>query len=92
MIIAAAIKFGDLVCFVPKPGRHHNVLHNLVYNYGTGHRTAVSYEQEIQGFLTDKGEFLNRRDGLTYARERGQVIRPDVGGYQGDELFSEDLW
>lgn len=100
MIVAAAIKFAgrdghELVCFVPSPGRHHNVLHSLWHQFPDTKkdRTHKSYESEVQGFLTDEGKFLNRREAFVYVKECGQrMIRPMDSGYQGDELYSEDLW
>lgn len=100
MIVAAAIKFGgregcELICFVPRPGRHHNVLHSLWFQFADGkrERTFASYESEVQGFLTAEGKFLNRREAFIHVKECGQpMIRPMGVGYQGDELFSEDLW
>lgn len=105
MIVAAAIKFPfrdpfcpavrDLVCFVPAPGRHHHVLHAMHGQFkGERDRTLVSHECEVQGFLTDKGEFLNRRQALEHAKACGQslVRNKNSGSYQGPELFSEDLW
>ena len=105
MIIAAAIRLPakqdttkptmkDLILFVPAPGRHHNVLHSLHAQFLEGaERRGASYQGEVQGFLTDKGEFLDRRAALIHARECGQpLLRKHGEGYQGDELFSEDLW
>jgi hypothetical protein len=91
MIIAAAIKFGTVIAFVPAPGRHHNVLQALHDNHGT---RTLGYDVETQGFLTDKGEFLNRRDAFKHVRECGQKMqrREGPGYYSGDELYSEDLW
>jgi hypothetical protein len=105
VIIAAAVKLpgkppaSELILHVPAPGRHHNVLHSLWHQFigeakdATVQRTHASYSGEIQGFLTDKGEFLDRRAALIHARECGQALKRQPGvGYQGDELFSEDLW
>jgi hypothetical protein len=90
MIVAAAIKFGDVICFVPEPGRHHNVLHGLHDAYG---KRAHGYDTETQGFITQTGMFLNRRDAFIYAKEIGQPLkRHHSDGYQGNELYSEDLW
>jgi hypothetical protein len=99
MIVAAAIQFPgkdcDLICFVPAPGRHHNVLHSLWHQFKEGKkdRTPQSYADEIQGFITDKGKFLDRLSAMRHAVECGQpMLRKPGIGYQGDELFSEDLW
>ncbi len=44
-----------------------------------------------QGFLTDKDEFLDRREAADYAYECGQLVEtaeePRI-----DRLMSEDLW
>lgn len=99
MIVAAAIKLPGrdghaLICHVPRPGRHHNVLHSLRMQFKSGcERTFASYEAEVQGFLTDTGQFLNRRAALIHVHKCGQpMLRKPGVGYQGDELFSEDLW
>jgi hypothetical protein len=91
MIVAAAIKFGDVIAFVPAPGRHHNVLHGLHASHG---KRTRGYDVETQGFLTDKGEFLDRLAAMAHVRECGQKMQRRVGPgcYAGDELFSEDLW
>jgi hypothetical protein len=103
MIVAAAVRLParpdpykpevqDLILFVPAPGRHHNVLHSLHHNFKAPcGRAPESYAGEVQGFLTDKGEFLDRRAAYIHAQEHKQILR-QPGGYQGDELFSEDLW
>jgi hypothetical protein len=101
MIVAAAIKFAgreghELICFVPRPGRHHDVLHSMWHQFADGKsdRTHESYAKEVQGFLTDDGRFLNRREAFIHVKECGQrMIRStDPKHYQGDELYSEDLW
>jgi hypothetical protein len=94
MILAAAVKFGELICFLPAPARHHNVLHAFRDNFGEADRTHASYESEVQGFVTDRGEFLGRRAAMQHTKDCGQALirRAGPGYYQGDELFSEDLW
>ena len=48
-------------------------------------------ERDVQGFLDEDGKFLNRKEAFTLATESGQ-IRRRPGGYDGPELYSEDLW
>jgi hypothetical protein len=105
-IIAAAIRFPakpdefkpdvkDLILFIPAPARHHNVLHSFWYQVPEARadgRTHESYMGEVQGFLTNEGVFLNRLDALVHARACGQMKPRQPGDYNGDELFSEDLW
>ena len=97
MIIAAAIKIADVVCFIPAPARHHNVLHSLAKSFNG--RTDRGYTEETQGFVTDEGVFLNRQHAYQHALWCGQGIprRDELlsGGhnvYNGDSLYSEDLW
>lgn len=96
MIVAAALRVGHLVCSMPPPARHHDVIHQMS---GSG-ICDEDMEHAIQGFLTDGGEFLGRRDALSHARECGQgtprrdalmKARPNTY-YDGPELFSEDMW
>ncbi|MNK14308.1 hypothetical protein D3C87_324120 [compost metagenome] len=97
MIIAAAIKIADVVCFIPNPARHHNVLHSLMESFTS--RTDKGYMQETQGFLTDTGVFLDRTEAMKHALECGQgtprrdrILATGYRAYNGDGLYSEDLW
>ena len=44
-----------------------------------------------QGFVDENGRFLTRREAFDVAALSGQLKRKP-GGYDGPELFSEDLW
>ena len=44
-----------------------------------------------QGFLTNKGRFVNRIEAMEIAKEQGQIIRLS-GSPNADILFSEDLY
>jgi hypothetical protein len=75
-----------LIFSLPAPARHHDVLHMMS-------RMGIVQDHTVtQGFLTDTGQFMRRKPALILAEEAGQLIRPKEGGYQGPELFSEDLW
>jgi len=89
-IIASAIKFGDLVCFLPQPARHHHILRSVMSNFKG--RTDAGYLGEVQGFLNDEGRFMDRRAAYIEAHNCKQLKPRRVGEYDGDELFSEDLW
>lgn len=43
-----------------------------------------------QGFLTNKGRFVDRKEAMKIAKEQGQIIRLS-GSPNADILFSEDL-
>lgn len=100
MIVAAAVKIGEAVVSMEKPSRHHHILRAISGLYSEDaprpHRTFAS---EVQGFLTDGGVFLGRREAMSHAISCGQPLtRRDIlkqskpGCYYGPELFSEDLW
>lgn len=93
MIIAAAIKIADVVCFIPRPARHHHVLHSLSKSFNG--RTDRGYTEEVQGFVTDSGQFLNRTDAMQHAIRCNQTLVGRISNpnsYNGPELYSEDLW
>ena len=48
----------------------------------------LDYEQ---GFLTNKGRFVNRKEAMKIAKEQNQIIRLS-GSPNSDILFSEDLY
>lgn len=84
MITHVAIWRNNTIYALPKPNRHHNVFQLI---------DDTSYKMEIQGFLDDQDNFLDRRTAYKIATTEGQIARnPDPKLYQGDELFSEDLW
>jgi len=51
-------------------------------------KDAKRWDDCIQGFLTTKNRFLNRREALELVKETGQLKGDIIGG----ELTSEDLW
>jgi hypothetical protein len=83
-IVAAAIVQPDgIVYVVPRPGRHHHVLHHM-NGRGNTHDTYRS-----QGFITSDGEFVDRDAAMRIAATSGQLIRPVQGR---TFLMSEDVW
>lgn len=82
-IVAAAIKQGEMVCFVPRPGRHSDVIRQMAF---AGIPIPIGGEQ---GFVTSSGRFVDRLFGKNIARGAGQVLR-DTGPKR--LLFSEDMW
>jgi hypothetical protein len=89
-IVAAAIKFGDLVCWLPAPARHHDIL-RAVKRVFHG-RTDEGFRLEVQGFMTDDGRFLGREEAYSHAHNCKQLLERKPGQYNGIELFSEDVW
>lgn len=80
-ITHVALKDNNKVYSLPAPNRHHDVIAMIGGTHG----------QEVQGFLDTNGTFLNRKQAFVVAQMTGQLNRPTTG-YQGPELFSEDLW
>lgn len=91
-IVAAAIKQGKMVCSVPRPGRHGDVIREMA---SAGIPIPIN---GTQGFLTSDGLFVDRRHARKIAVFAEQLIKPCVGPdgvpfqREHDELFSEDLW
>lgn len=84
MIVAAAIKYGNVVAFVPKPGRHHDVIRAWF------EQTSMTTRGENeQGFITSEGKFVNRHLAMGIALKHNQIIKKH--GHP-EMLFSEDMW
>jgi hypothetical protein len=104
MIVAAALQYAHITLSMPKPARHHDVLHQLYgmledANEGKTNNIANIQAMCVQGFIDDQGNFLDRNTALIHAREHGPgtprrdaFIKAGRTVYDGDELFSEDIW
>ena len=84
MITHVAIIWRGATHSLPKPKRHHHIVHLLYL------ATGDSVDHTIQGFLDDQGNFLNRTDALIHARACGQQKGPNIRN--DDWLYSEDIW
>ena len=80
-ITQVAIRYNGNIYAMPAPYRHHDVIRKIGGIAGP----------DTQGFLTNRGGFLTRTEAMQVAVTAGQLKR-GPGGYQGPELFSEDLW
>lgn len=69
------------------PGTRHALIRDdyLSECLRTGRKAPVDWEE---GFLTDAGDFVDRREAMAIAREAGQLKRRT----DRLELNSEDLW
>lgn len=81
-IISVAISSFGIVASLPAPARHGDVLRKL-HDFN-----PLVVGAERQGFLTNAGRFVNRRDAAVLALEAGQVVKL----ISPPELYSEDLW
>lgn len=68
---------------LPQPRRHHDV---IAYMANQGVETPIVGEQ---GFITNNGRFVGRKEALAIATAAGQIITKHGNP---DELFSEDVW
>lgn len=99
MIVAAAIQYGPLIMSRPAPCRHHDVLHALNQMMGDSEESQKVRSVAIQGFINDEGRFFNRKDAFRHCKKINQplvrrlkLLAKNPTNYNGDELFSEDLW
>lgn len=84
-IVAAAIQIEGVTISLPRPARHGTVLAAADWYLKT------QPGQEVQGFLTSTGRFVNRIQARHIADIAGQ--KPGrSGGRDNPELYSEDLW
>lgn len=88
MIIASAIKFhidktNETVTMCGL--RHGDIFKQLKQ---LGFEPQKGYKCIEQGFITDRGIFLNRKDALNHAIKCKQKLII----FAKDELFSENLW
>ena len=84
-IEAAAIMFEGKLYTLPRPNRHHNIIH-LIYNE-TGKQVPGD---ATQGFVTSSGRFATRYQAHRIAHKAKQPCKRPIS--HGSELYSEDLW
>jgi hypothetical protein len=82
-----------------RPARHHDILRQINGLYDPEERPFHTYEAETQGFIDDKGKFYNRADAFKHCIEVGQplarrqlLLKENKNIYNGEDLYSEDLW
>jgi hypothetical protein len=85
--VRAAIKWGEAVYSVPRPGRHGDVYR--VIEADPVADIANDGGPDTQGFLTSTGRFVGRIEARDLARQAGQLL-PETKPHS--ELFSEDVW
>ena len=94
MIVSAAVKYHLLPLesvedeIIMVVHRHRECLSKLKVH---GYRPGIDFEIVEEGFLTDMGEFLDRRSAADHAYECGQLIE-DAETERIEVLMSEDLW
>lgn len=84
MITHVAISHNGIIYSLPKPNRHHHVIAMMINEFGI--KPPCSGEQ---GFVNDKGIFLDRVEAGKEAIAAGQTQKLQ---WTENLLFSEDLW
>jgi hypothetical protein len=89
-IIASAVKLGNGHIYVGK--RHTDAQKNAVSILGEDNFLKARVIDD--GFITSELRFIKRKEAFILAKNNGQFKRYELqkSGYDGDELFSEDLW
>jgi len=82
LLIAVAISTEQDTYELPRPARHHNLIHVLA---ARGHAIPIIGEQ---GFIDDEFGFVGRIAAAQIALAGGQVVKLCAPPH----LFSEDLW
>lgn len=90
LIVCAAVKFFNIcdpdIDIIISSTRHYDqiildILDNFAYD---------EWEEKEQGFITNFGRFVDRKEALKIAKENNQV-KYSIG-YEPDELYSEMLY
>ncbi len=79
LIVAAAVRYGDIIVFKERPGRHGHVL-----NFGGRH-------SDDHGFVTSRGRFVGRQEAARIVKTTWHGSAREHPGYE-PALFSEDMW
>jgi hypothetical protein len=92
-IICAAIHFNDGRQYPQQPSNIEKglVIAGLRHCNCFGTMSATKFSKatpNIQGFITNKNRFVNRKEAFAIAEKAGQLIAQ----HQKDHLFSEDLY
>jgi hypothetical protein len=84
MITHVAIRYNGKLYSLPKPNRHHHIIHQI--HLETGDNDIYG----DQGFLDDQGNFLDRSTALIHAQMCNQLLpHPKL---KDDWLYSENVW
>lgn len=84
-IVSAAICIDGFIITQPPPARHHNLL-RVAHEWGG--RELTQNDRALQGFLTNRGRYVDRIEGARIALAAQQLEQTNWG----EDLYSEDLW
>jgi hypothetical protein len=69
--------------------RHAHIIHQHVTLMG---KSAIQMGENIQGFLTSKNRFVDRKEGMEIAIANNQLIGKSAYKKIGQNLYSEDIY
>lgn len=84
-ITGVAVKVGGLIFSQAAPNRHHTCLRMAIAAIGED-------KDHQQGFTTSEGRYVGRKEAKDIAEASGQMKPRQEGQYDGELLFSEDVW
>lgn len=95
MIVGVAIRSESVMIQLPRPNRHHHCFaycKNILKVHAT--ENGIGLRADDQGFVTDRGVYLDRAQAMRHVRRCGQklVVQPDGSINKSKYLFSEDIW
>lgn len=90
MITDVAIRQDENIYSLPRPARHHHVIWYMGMPLDEGGLGLPIPIEGEQGFLTNTGEFVDRKQAKIIAQQCGQILPGREE--RSDELFSEDVW
>lgn len=89
-ITHVAIVLGDEIISLPRPCRHHHIIHTVGVTLAAfGLRAVRGVDGKSQGFLDETGAYLDRVQAKERAIATGQLL-PTAANFP--ELYSEDVW
>lgn len=88
IVVAAACKYGSTIVVC---NRHHSLPMNILLQDHPNLKGDVLKDKREQGFIDQKGVYMNRFEALEVARRAGQLYGM-VKTSPVDRLFSEDIY
>jgi hypothetical protein len=81
-VVSVAYEHDGMIYSIPAPARHHNILWKI----------GRQLPPRNSGFLLSDGSFADRAFAYRVAENAGQIKPRDSSGYNGPDLYSEDVW
>ena len=99
-ILCSAVHYKNGVTYIHQPSgiesghvvcgrRHHNCFMTNFILSADGDMEKFKVVESTQGFVTSLNRYVGREEGLSIARQAGQMLNDSESKYM---LYSEDLW